>query len=328
MKGIRKENFTTAVIAFVLTLILYSLVDQDRRDIQTVVIPIELPALAEDQMLLSTLPEVSLTVEGRRSVLRRWTTEERPTIKITELDEGENDVVLRDADVRLPTGTSLRSIVPATVRVVVETRQLREVSVRANLRGMPPEGYELGEVSVSPARMSVSGPRSSLEGLDSVFTQTISLEGQRESFTREVTLSLHRPFLSQVGDDAIVVSVEISVEEETRTLEPVIIELVGAALREATLDRTELRVRISGPRSVVEGLDASDVFAVVTPDQLDSDEPGTYLVEPAVRNLPGGVEVVDVQPREVRVRLPEPDPDSPESESSGDEESESDQEEQ
>ncbi|TVR02392.1 MAG: hypothetical protein EA398_08015 [Deltaproteobacteria bacterium] len=301
----RRRNLPAVILSFVLTLILFLLVDAERRDIQTMVVPLELPALDEEQMLLSPLPEISLTLEGRRNVLRRWSLAETPSLKLPEIHEGEHDYTLRDAQIRLPAGVTLRSIVPATVRIHVETRERRMVAVRANLRGSPPEGYELGDIDVQPARVEVSGPRSSLEGLDTVFTQTISLSQQRSTVEREVDLALHRPFLSRTDDSAIRVRVDISVEETVRVLEAVPVERLGSWPSTASVEVGAVRLRVRGPRSLVERLETEEVFVSVSLDQFDSSRPGTYTVAPAVRNLPEGIEVMDLQPRDVRVRVAE-----------------------
>lgn len=302
----RSQQLPLVLLSLVLTLVLFLLVDAERRDVHTLVLPVELPPLSDDQMVLTTLPEVNVTVEGRRNVLRRWQGDEVTPLKLRNVEEGEHEYPLRDADLRLPPGVTLRAIVPTSVRISIETRQTRSVPVRANLRGAPPEGFEVGDVSVTPANARISGPLSSLDGLDTVFTQTVSLAGQRESFSRDVDLSLHRPFLSHASGESFRVYIEITSEQTERTFEGVPVEKIGPDLEAVTVEPPSVRIRVSGPRAVVESMDPDVLFVAVTAERLPRRTPGLHLVEPDIRNLPRGVEVIDLRPESLRVRLPGP----------------------
>ena len=66
---------------------------------------------------------------------------------------------------------------------VVSGREIeREIAVEPSVEGKPAPTYEVKEVLVTPARVRVSGPASSVNSLEKAPTQTISIEGRRESF--------------------------------------------------------------------------------------------------------------------------------------------------
>jgi hypothetical protein len=66
---------------------------------------------------------------------------------------------------------------------VVSGREMeREITVEPNVEGRPAPTYEVKEVLVTPARVRVTGPASSVNLLEKAPTQTISIEGRRESF--------------------------------------------------------------------------------------------------------------------------------------------------
>jgi YbbR domain-containing protein len=58
----------------------------------------------------------------------------------------------------------------------------RELVVEPRLQGKPAPAYEVKEVLVTPAKVRVTGPASHVEALDQAPTETISIEGRRESF--------------------------------------------------------------------------------------------------------------------------------------------------
>ena len=58
----------------------------------------------------------------------------------------------------------------------------REITVEPSVEGKPAPTYEVKEVLVTPVRVRVTGPASSVNLLEKAPTQTISIEGRRESF--------------------------------------------------------------------------------------------------------------------------------------------------
>jgi YbbR-like protein len=66
---------------------------------------------------------------------------------------------------------------------VVSAREIeREITVEPNVEGKPAPTYEVKEISVTPARVRVTGPASSVNLLEKALTQPISIEGRSESF--------------------------------------------------------------------------------------------------------------------------------------------------
>jgi hypothetical protein len=66
---------------------------------------------------------------------------------------------------------------------IISARQIeRELVVEPHLEGKPAPSYEMKEVLVTPARVRVTGPASHVNALENVRTETISIEGRRESF--------------------------------------------------------------------------------------------------------------------------------------------------
>jgi YbbR domain-containing protein len=66
---------------------------------------------------------------------------------------------------------------------VVSGRDIqREVVVEPRLQGNPAPAHEVKEVLVTPAKVRVTGPASHVDALEKAQTETISIEGRRESF--------------------------------------------------------------------------------------------------------------------------------------------------
>ena len=66
---------------------------------------------------------------------------------------------------------------------VVSGREVeRELIVEPQLSGKPATGFEVKEVQVTPARVRVFGAASHVNAIEKAPTETISVEGRRESF--------------------------------------------------------------------------------------------------------------------------------------------------
>ena len=66
---------------------------------------------------------------------------------------------------------------------VVSGREVeRELAVEPRVEGKPAAMYEVKEIIVTPAQVRVTGPASHVNALEKVPTETISIEGRRESF--------------------------------------------------------------------------------------------------------------------------------------------------
>jgi hypothetical protein len=66
---------------------------------------------------------------------------------------------------------------------VVSGREVqRELAVEPRVEGKPAANYEVKEIVVTPAHVRVTGPASHVNALEKAPTETISIEGRRESF--------------------------------------------------------------------------------------------------------------------------------------------------
>jgi len=66
-------------------------------------------------------------------------------------------------------------ITPAAIRVEMEERIQKDLAVEPHIVGKPPAGYELERISVKPGSVKVSGPKSTLNAMLSLSTESISV---------------------------------------------------------------------------------------------------------------------------------------------------------
>lgn len=84
-------------------------------------------------------------------------------------------------------------LVPDHVQVfaVVQQRKAsRSLEIKPNLVGEPEPGYQLGQVSVEPAALTVVGNEAQVQGITEVQTDPVSLAGKKETWVEPIGVTL------------------------------------------------------------------------------------------------------------------------------------------
>jgi hypothetical protein len=248
-----------------------------------------------NEMEISNEPrdEVDLTLRGSKRVLDAIKSSDvslsydassyRPGERVVQL--APNNITLQLPEGVSPEGITIERIEPGSVPLRLERRTERELEVEPRLEGKLPEGFELTGTQSLPAKVRVRGPESHVNALERAPTETILLEGRRETFTVPHT-AIDIQDRKLVALDAVVdVLVKISETQATKRLD-------GVAARNADGANSRLTIEVRGARSVIETLRASDLSVV-----FDAATDGTTrprLVLPS--NLEGRIELVSTNP--------------------------------
>ena len=244
-----------------------------------------------NEMEISNEPrdEVDLTLRGSKRVLDAIKASDvslsydassyRPGERVVQL--APNNITLQLPEGVSPEGVTIERIEPGSVPLRLERRIERELEVEPRLEGKLPEGFEVTGVQTLPARVRVRGPESHANALERAPTETILLEGRRESFTAaQIAIDIQDRKL--VALDAVVdVLVKISEAQATKRLE-------GVAARAIDGANSRLTIEVRGARSVIEPLRASDLSVVFETTSDGTTRP--RLVLPS--NLEGRIELI------------------------------------
>jgi YbbR domain-containing protein len=132
-----------------------------------------------------SVAEIDLTLTGAEGDLDLINARDlTATIDITDRRSGERVVQLTPGRLKmdLPNGVRLERIEPGAIQLRLEPTLERELEVEAKLEGKLADGYGLQKVNVNPPRIRVRGPASHVNALTKASTETISLDGRKESF--------------------------------------------------------------------------------------------------------------------------------------------------
>jgi len=170
---------------------------------------------------------------------------------------------LRPNEVRVPYGVKVEQVLPGTVPLELETAGSRRVPVVPAVEGDPAPGFVLGRVTADPATVEVAGPQSRLKQLADATTESLSVDGRRESFSEKVTIGVGDSSVRLVQAQDATVTVEILPAPEEREIAGVPIRWRNLGTGMSAVIRPSLtRVTARGSRAALAGLrgDAIDAF--------------------------------------------------------------------
>ncbi|HEX8636097.1 MAG TPA: CdaR family protein [Pyrinomonadaceae bacterium] len=182
-------------------------------------------------------------------------------------------------------GVTVERIEPGSVPLRLERRVERELVVEPRPEGKVPEGYELIGLETLPARVRVRGPESHVNALERAPTETILLDGRKETFTAsQIAVDIQDRKIVAL-DTVVDVQVKIAEARGTKRLD-------GVAARAADGTESHLTIEVRGARSLVEPLRAADL-SVVFDMAADGAMRPRLLLPP---HLEGRIELISTNP--------------------------------
>jgi len=155
----------------------------------------------------------------------------------------------------------------SSISVSVDVYPTKEIPIEADIAGVitgqPADGFEVQEIEIQPATLTVAAEQELLDSIDSLHIDPISVEGLSQSFSARTDVSTLSSFKS-ISADEVYVTVIIGEETEGAWVENVKISYInrGDGLTLTTEDET-VRVYVAGPRSAVEELQQIGFVATV-----------------------------------------------------------------
>lgn len=251
------EDWTLKLLALFITLGLWFAVTGQRAPATRSMRGLPLDFILAPDTEISEEPRegfsVAVALEGNKSALDDLNVRNLVArADISHLKPGDRVARLTPQNVSmdLPEGVRVVRIEPRSIALRLERSVERDLPVEAQLEGRPPEGFEVRSTQITPGRVRVRGPESHVAALEKVRTETIWLEGQRETLTVP-QIAVDIPDRKVVPQDPVVsVRVEIAERSAERGFTGVpVVAASGEAVQPVVVTAV-----VRGPRSVVEAL--------------------------------------------------------------------------
>lgn len=255
--------------------------------------------LPPGMVISNDAPEkVTIRLSGPKFLLRQLPKKiDKIRINLTDASIGPNYYQIEKDAVQAPFGMRVLAISPSSVSPELETMLSRTVPVKFNVKRNLPKGFKLVKLVADPPAVRIRGPKSQIEGMDSIEPSTLNFNEYSSNLRWEVPLQA--PNKNIVFDDvpAPKIIIEIEPEGSNFRIAGVPIAIEGGNKAKLSLDKVALYVQC--PASLIQELTPDRVKAKVVLGKMIS---GIYLREIKVE-LPPGVKLVKVVPDRVQVQV-------------------------
>jgi uncharacterized protein (TIGR00159 family) len=142
--------------------------------------------------------KVEAQISGRQRIVDGLRAEEvRAFLDLTEMRAGPHEVMLSRDNIELPLGLEIVRLTPSIINLELEERIEMAVAVRPRIVGVPPAGFQIDKMSVTPDSVNLRGPESILQ--PTVFQVHISF-GAQQATSGQVLEEIGNYHEVRVGD--------------------------------------------------------------------------------------------------------------------------------
>lgn len=209
------EDWGLKLLALAITVVLWLAVTGQNKPVTLRVSGVQLNYLRPEGLEISN--EAPATVDviltGSKDKLDRIGPRDLvATVDLSDHKAGERVVKLSLDRVKmdLQQDVKIQAFYPATIPIRLEPIIETSMDVEVKFEGKLPEGYEVVSVSVSPARVRLRGPADRINALHKATTETVWLDGKKESFNlSHVEINLADPRIDLL-DPAVDIRVEVA----------------------------------------------------------------------------------------------------------------------
>lgn len=266
------ENVGLKALALLLALLLFAVSRQPMAEVRLSSVPLEFRGIGPGLEISGDVTQsVSVRVRGSRDLVRNLNPNQLLVIAdLSNKESGERNVQLRPDD-DFPDNVEVLQIVPPSIKLKLEKTMKRLVTVVPQFEGEVPERLEVYRKTVDPPIIEIEGPKSQVEKLNEVMTETVNLAGRTSSF--HVSLDVETPHNSiRVNTpNPITLTVDVGERRVTRRFLKVPVQWRNLAPGARPPFRT-IDLELYGPLSAFKDLKASEIRVTLDATQMRPDE--------------------------------------------------------
>lgn len=209
------EDWGLKLLALTITAVLWLGVTGQNKPVTLRVTGVQLNFLRPDGLELSNDPPATVDVilTGSKDKLDRIGARDLiADVDLSDQKAGERliKLTLDRVKVDLQEDVKIQSFHPATVLIRLEPTIELPLDVEVKFEGKLPEGYGITSVTVNPAKIRLRGPIDRINALGKAVTETVWLDGRKESFNlSHVGINIPDPKID-ILDPTVDIQVEIA----------------------------------------------------------------------------------------------------------------------
>jgi YbbR domain-containing protein len=205
------HNWLLKVVSVLLATLLWAAVSHEASSEIGLEVPIEYRNIPTRMEITGDMVNtVQVRLRGSSNVIKGVTAKDvATTIDLSTMNTGEKIVALSPHNVQAPFGAEVIRVNPSSVRFTLEHTLVKAVPIAPTMLGQPTDGYEIGEVLISPSMVEVEGPESRVNTLSTIATVPIRVDGREASFEQAADLDVPDPQIRLEHPAPVNVKIEI-----------------------------------------------------------------------------------------------------------------------
>jgi YbbR domain-containing protein len=294
--GLKKtltENLGVKLIAIFVALFIWFNASGHQEVVWLKMIPISLENLPDSLTVTGNVPaEVEVSIMGtKRQLMLMGFKRLNLSVDLSQSVPGRQRVSLNPRQIQLPTGFDYRNVrvhEPMSIDLLLERLITKRVKVTLSTTGAIPEDLVLldGSLSITPSWVTILGPSSAVQHVNSVTTEALDLSRIKESFEQNIPIVFDD---ERFQSDPEQVKVEVRVDERWErvlaNVPPTV--LIDSEEFVVTIVPNTVALTVTGPRTVLDTLRSGDVSVLLNLGGLGE---ARYRMAPEII-LPPGVEL-------------------------------------
>jgi len=205
------QNWFLKVVSLLVATLLWAAVSNQASSEIGLDVPLEYRNIPSQLEITGDMTNtIQVRLRGSTNVIKGITAKDvATTIDLGKMRTGEKIVALSPQNVQAPFGAEVIRVNPSTVRFTLERTVTKTVDIVPTIAGQPTNGFEVGQVFVSPNTVEVEGPESRVDALSSIATTPIRLDRKQSSFEQTADLDVPDPQIRLQHSSAVNVKIEI-----------------------------------------------------------------------------------------------------------------------
>ncbi|MEK6578973.1 MAG: CdaR family protein, partial [Bdellovibrionota bacterium] len=181
------SNLGTKFVSVAIAVLLWFIVFGSRSVEVTKEIPLEVVSPTEIVPANEIPEKIAFRLSGPKAFLRAILDRREDPIRVNLSGAKPGLVTYRffSDNIRIPIGVKVLSINPAAILIKLESMKRKDVPVKVDVHGTPPEGYRIVKAEVKPDVIRIKGAESRVDAITEVMTLPVDVSEIRQNTEKE-----------------------------------------------------------------------------------------------------------------------------------------------
>lgn len=299
------ENWSLKLTAVLLSLILWLFVRGEPGQVKFISgVPLEVRVPRHMEITYERPTSVDVTLRGT-AFSNMLIGQPNPTciIDLQGANEGEHTITLTKENIAIPRGSGIEvtKVNPDTVSVILERTLSKEVPIVVPVRGDPARGYEMYAKYSKPSTAVITGPRSHVDPINEIPTESVSISGLKQPTKFYVGLNIKDTMIRTGLTNPLQVDIQVGTRRKLSTVAQIPVIIDGPSYYTSP---PKIAVQLLAPVDMIPDLSAADMNVFIPARTLDNlSLPAKVKPQVSIMNskIAASALIKDVIPPEVTV---------------------------